>query len=517
MTDDDPFAGLSLEAMTPGPASAGSRVIERASSDDAQFGAISLESEIFDGGILDGIALESMSLESMPLESMPLESMPSESLPHVAAVIVDDPQAVQADDIELSAFDLSEFELEFAADPVASEPGVGTAPAEARLRDVSTEASGFSDAPSQHAGAAFILSDAAAEPDFVSYSVIDVSALQIDERAPAARPESSPLQFDDDAFFLQELSAGKAEHVVEFSLPSASGEDSAGHASNVYASNVSEFPAMLEARFEDALIPREAASDAIPEALYADAAATGRPVGGRVDGDALGASLAGPASLAAPAAHGFSRDLNDLEQRIAGLSLVDLDESPTPASRTAPTAVGVEAIVLVEAGLGGPDPVRQLLAAMPGTFSAQILVRLHLQGGRYDRLVAQMARAAAMPVALAESGEGAVPGTVYFLPEGMNVVANEAGLIFVADAAASDAVYAALPVAQSAIVFLSGSDPALVEAAMAAAAGGALVIAQSPDDCYDGAACAELRARGVASGLPAELAGRLSTRWPSRS
>ena len=42
-----------------------------------------------------------------------------------------------------------------------------------------------------------------------------------------------------------------------------------------------------------------------------------------------------------------------------------------------------------------------------------------------------------------------------------------------------------------------------------------ILVAQSPDDCYDGTACAELRRRGATSGLPAELAGRLATRWPS--
>ena len=76
-------------------------------------------------------------------------------------------------------------------------------------------------------------------------------------------------------------------------------------------------------------------------------------------------------------------------------------------------------------------------------------------------------------------------------------------------------MFAALPSGASALVFLSGSEPQLVQSAMAAAATGTVVLAQSPEDCYDGAACAELRNRGVTSGLPAELAGRLASRWPS--
>jgi hypothetical protein len=65
------------------------------------------------------------------------------------------------------------------------------------------------------------------------------------------------------------------------------------------------------------------------------------------------------------------------------------------------------------------------------------------------------------------------------------------------------------------VVFLSGADQRLVEMAMAAAATGTMLVAQSPDDCYDGATCSQLHTRGVTSGLPVDLAGRLAARWPS--
>ena len=65
------------------------------------------------------------------------------------------------------------------------------------------------------------------------------------------------------------------------------------------------------------------------------------------------------------------------------------------------------------------------------------------------------------------------------------------------------------------MLFLSGSDAGLIEDAMQAVDDGALIVAQSPEDCYDGAACAYLRSRGAASGLPPELAARLVARWPS--
>ena len=202
------------------------------------------------------------------------------------------------------------------------------------------------------------------------------------------------------------------------------------------------------------------------------------------------------------------RDLSALEARISGLSLVDDDDNAVAAS------AGANGVVLIEAGLGGPDPARQLLSSIPADFSAVVLVRLHLQGGRYDRLVAQMERASALPVALAEHGARANPGTIYFMPDGIGIRTDGDGPSFVADQAPAADLLAALPAGNSAVVFLSGSDPQLVDAAMAVSSAGMLVMAQSPEDCYDGVACADLRKRGAASGLPAELAGRLASRWP---
>lgn len=216
-------------------------------------------------------------------------------------------------------------------------------------------------------------------------------------------------------------------------------------------------------------------------------------------------------TTAAPRTH----DLSALEARISSLSLVDLDDGTSEKPDMFGAGTDVIGVVLVEAGLGGPDPARQLLSSIPAGFPAVVLVRLHLQGGRYDRLVAQMERAAVLPVALAQAGAGANPGTIYFLPDGIGFAVHRGGLEFTADGAPAEAIFSALPPGNSAVVFLSGSDPQLVDTAMTTAARGTLVVAQSAEDCYDGAACAELRKRGAASGLPAELAGRLASRWPS--
>ena len=199
-------------------------------------------------------------------------------------------------------------------------------------------------------------------------------------------------------------------------------------------------------------------------------------------------------------------DVDALAQRASGLSLADPDSYGHGPLRGA---------IVVEAGLGGPDAVRQLLAALPDSFPRAVLVRLQLDGGRYDRLVTQMQRASQLPVALAEADQPLEAGNVYVLSPTMAVVADRARLVFAEDAQAARGLHAAIPAGDSALLFLSGSDPALVEGALARAAEGALVAGQSLEGCYDATAASALVERGAAAAEPADLAQRLTERWPS--
>ena len=229
-------------------------------------------------------------------------------------------------------------------------------------------------------------------------------------------------------------------------------------------------------------------------------------------------------------------DLEALESRLQGLSLADDDAGPI-GTREAGGGIDLDALssrldsisladpdsyghgqlrgaVVVEAGLGGPDAVRQLLGGLGDAFARTVLVRLQLDGGRYERLVQQMQRASVLPVQLAEAGGAAEAGTVYFLPPGITVVDDRARLRF-ADAGDGRATgYDALPAADSALVFLSGASVERVERAAAMAEAGALVLAQAPESCYDGAAVTALVARGAVSAEPGDLAQALVDRWP---
>ena len=170
------------------------------------------------------------------------------------------------------------------------------------------------------------------------------------------------------------------------------------------------------------------------------------------------------------------------------------------------------AVVLL-AGIGGPDAVRKLLAELPARFLHPVLVQLRLDGGRYDNLVKQMGRASALPVQLAKAGDVAQAAHVYVLPDDVAVNVSEGAIHFSAGALVIDDLIAALPPAGSAVLLLSGSDPAQVDAVAGLAAEGGFVAGQSPQGCYDPAASKAWAARGGEVATPAELATRLVAHW----
>lgn len=201
----------------------------------------------------------------------------------------------------------------------------------------------------------------------------------------------------------------------------------------------------------------------------------------------------------------FSNDLASLELRIASMSL--MDDTPVRGPEK------VRGAVLVLAGIGGPDAVRQLLGSLPSDFLRPVLVQQRLDGARYDRLVAQMQRATALPVKLAEPGQPVDQGTVYIIPDDVGVADDGKGLAFLAGA---NDILVALPAADSAVLMLSGSDMSRVDAALSFGWNGGLVVGQNIDGCYDAAAVTDLMARGGSVAKPAEMGPRLVAHWQQR-
>ena len=185
------------------------------------------------------------------------------------------------------------------------------------------------------------------------------------------------------------------------------------------------------------------------------------------------------------------------------LSLVDLDAGLPAGARAG--------ALLVLAGIGGPDALRRLLAALPTGLAVPVLVHMRLDGGRYGNLVKQMARVSPLPVQLAEAGQRATPGEVHVLADDIGVRAAADGLHFQTDPAGIS--IAALPAEHSALVLLSGADLAHVGPALDLAAAGAWVAGQVGEGCYDPAAATAVVAAGMVAGEPQELAQAIAARW----
>ena len=199
----------------------------------------------------------------------------------------------------------------------------------------------------------------------------------------------------------------------------------------------------------------------------------------------------------------FREELEELQLRVAALPQMD---SPAPARPN-------HGAVAIDAGVGGPDAVRQLLGALPAGFARPLVLRQRIEGGQYDKLVRQMQRATEMRVAMAQPGDPVQAGTVHVLPDGVDVQAGPVGLVF----AATDGqpAFAALPPADSALLLLSGADATLVDRALSLSLAGGLALGQSAENCFDPSTSNALVARGGEALAIAKLPQKLLQRWPA--
>ncbi|HHW4680975.1 MAG TPA: chemotaxis protein CheB [Xylella taiwanensis] len=173
--------------------------------------------------------------------------------------------------------------------------------------------------------------------------------------------------------------------------------------------------------------------------------------------------------------------------------------------------------VLVLAGIGGPDAIRRLLAALPAGFKHPVLIRMDgLDGGQYSNLVRQMGRVSTLPVGLAESGQRVQAGHVYVLRDDLGVRLGDDALVFSMSLEDPAAMVAMLSAKDSAVLLLSGASVALVPDILAFAKRGAWVAGQASAGCYDPAAASLLELDGRFSGNPTQLAHALSARWPTK-
>lgn len=201
----------------------------------------------------------------------------------------------------------------------------------------------------------------------------------------------------------------------------------------------------------------------------------------------------------------FRAEMEALQQQVAAMPALSQG-----SARVVPANAGA---VVIAAGVGGPDAVRQLLGALPVGFTRPILLRQRIEGGQYDKLVRQMQRATQLRVVLAQPGDPVADATVHVMPDGIDVQDSPAGLVF----AATDGPpgFAALAAGESALLLLSGADPALVDRALAMSMAGGMAFGQAPENCFDPATSNALVARGGEALSLAKLPLKLLARWPA--
>lgn len=446
--------------------------------------------------------------------------VPAESGPYAPGIDSADVPAQSVDatsDITFASFRIEGLE----DDATRGEPAparADDAPASFAFDPVAAELDGVAEAPTEIAPLQFdryVPEDAASEPAFegITLEGLEADFTSIDEASAGA--SEAPRAYAFDPVAAESDGPQTDADAAPLQAPALDFDFELGHADDLtYAPPVADTaaPADLETLLTLEDIPedggdadagqRDADADGTAE-LDASAPATITP--GEFDGGGLQLldDDAPPAAPEASPPRHAALDLAALESRISGLSLADTDSYGHGPRR---------GVVLVEGGLGGPDAVRQLLGAIPEGFPRPILVRLQLDGGRYDRLVRQMERATSLPVQLAEAGMSVAPGEVYFLPPGL-LPAMAAGDLRFAETGDLGALPESVPAEDSALLFLSGADVALVDIAMSPAWQGALVGGQSDEGCYDSVAAHAVAERGGPSGRPDEIADWLLARW----
>ena len=215
-------------------------------------------------------------------------------------------------------------------------------------------------------------------------------------------------------------------------------------------------------------------------------------------------SLEPMANVGTPIDSVFQQEMDALQRRVAAMP-----DLPQGNQNVVPTKQGA---VVIAAGVGGPDAVRQLLGKLPSNFSLPIILRQRIEGGQYDKLVRQMQRATELRVVLAQAGDPLQASTVHVLPEDLDLHAAPSGLAFAA--VAGEPTFAALPPVDSALLLLSGADMSLVDVAMSLSWAGGLALGQSPENCFDPAASNALVARGGQAANLVQLPAKLLERWP---
>lgn len=129
----------------------------------------------------------------------------------------------------------------------------------------------------------------------------------------------------------------------------------------------------------------------------------------------------------------LEREIVAKVRRAAQVKVIRLVESHG-AGRTAQAAAPpppvrrpAQRLVVIGASTGGPEAVRSLLAELPASLSAAILIVQHLPASFTGVLAAQLNRSAPLPAWESEDGQTLAAGKAYVAPGGMHLIIRPPG------------------------------------------------------------------------------------------
>lgn len=237
----------------------------------------------------------------------------------------------------------------------------------------------------------------------------------------------------------------------------------------------------------------------------------------------------------------FSFDLDEISPpRLEDVSIGSTEEddfmrefaamtaaTSTPVAGSAPAAAAgpLSRVWVLGASIGGPDAVREFLAAIPPGVAATFVLAQHMGADFVDLMVAQLQKATRMPVAMAESGMRAAHGQVLVVPIAERMLLEPSGEVRVV---ALDDVSPYSPSidrvlidvadrfgAKAGAIIFSGMAHDAIEGAKHLAAKGGQVWVQDPATCVVSSMIDGAMEAGIVGfiGTPADLAAEFVRRF----
>lgn len=221
----------------------------------------------------------------------------------------------------------------------------------------------------------------------------------------------------------------------------------------------------------------------------------------------------------------FEFELIPLEEAVAPRQVSDsVVEHRLEALDSA--AVRVRRVWVLGASVGGPEAVREFLAALPRDYPALFVLAQHLGGEFLDIMARQLAQATPLQVRTPEHGDRVGHGDVVVVPQGKRLQVDLTGAIVLREESAEVAYSPSIDTllcdvadrfgaAAGAIIF-SGIGRDAIEGSRYLAGKGGQVWLQQPETCVVASMVEGVRDTGVASftGSPGELARHLRDNTP---